>query len=298
MIDQQLLQITEDEAKNHFEQYLIERNLGIESDDLFDSVTNYSNFVYINDGVFQFRHRTIAEFFYSKAFSNKRIDQLKENIFDVQWSTILFFYVGHKKDCPSLLEKIDSIKPQQEVGKLMKAINMTNILLAGYATPYDCVQKIIQNTFIDTSEYIESIIKGETAIFQKYSVMSTLCFFRVMMDYEYSRPFFKQAIEDSLINIEELNIANEVKATSLFLLDIVHRTLGGENIFEQMIKKLNHQIPVHIQLAVYHETEYMKRLGGGLKKYKRTLKKTLLDTNKAGSINYLYAKEIRRLVSS
>ena len=288
MIDQQLHQIAEDEAKNHFKQYLLERNLGIDADDLFNSITNYSNFVYINDGIFQFRHRTIAEFFYSKAFSNERINQLGENIFDVQWATILFFYVGLKKDCPSLLEKIDSIRPKQESGKFMKAVNMTNILLAGYATPYDCIQKIIQNTFIDTSEYIENILNGETVLFEKHSVMRTLCFFRIMMDYEYSRPFFKQAIED-------LNIADNVKATSLFLLDIVYRTLGGENIFERMIKKPNYRIPAHIQLAVDHETDHIKRLGGGLKKYKRTIKKTLFDTKQKDSINDLYAKEIRFL---
>ena len=295
MIDQQLLQIAEDEAKNHFKLYLKERNLGIDADELFNSVMSYSNFVYINDGAFQFRHRTIAEFFYSKAFSNERIDQLDKNIFDVQWATILFFYVGLKKDCPSLLEKIDSIRPQHESGKFMKAVNMTNILLAGYATPYECIQKIIQNTFIDTSEYIENILNGETVIFEKHSVMRTLCFFRIMMDYEYSRPFFKQAIEDSLIKIEDLNIDDNVKATSLFLLDIVYRSLGGENIFERMIKKPNYRVPVHIQLAVDHETDHIKRLGGGLKKYKRTIKKTLWDTKQKDSINDLYAKEIRFL---
>ena len=105
MIDQKLSQITEQEARSHFEKYLVERNLGIENDELFDSITTYSNFVYVNDGMFQFRHRTIAEFFYSKSFSDERIDRLGKHIFDVQWATILFFYVGFKKDCPLLLEK-------------------------------------------------------------------------------------------------------------------------------------------------------------------------------------------------
>ena len=292
MIDQKLPQITEQEARSHFEKYLVERNLGIEDDELFDSITTYSNFVYVNDGMFQFRHRTIAEFFYSKSFSDERIDRLGEHIFDVQWATILFFYVGFKKDCPLLLEKINSIKPQSEGMKLMKSTSMSNILLAGYATPYGCIQSIIQDVFVDVSEYIESIINGKTNLFERHSIMRVLFLFRLIMDYGYSRPFFRDAIEHNLITIEDLSIEYDIKATSLFLLDIVYKTLGGENIFENMIKKPNNQIPVHIRLAMNHETDYIKRLKGDIKKYKRTIKRTLLNT---GDIDYLYNKEIRFL---
>ena len=292
MIDRKLLQLTEDEAKSHFKEYLEERNLGINGDELFESITNYSNFVYLNDGIFQFRHRTIAEFFYSQAFSNKKIDELSEYVFDAQWATILFFYVGLKKDCPQLLEKIDSIKPQNETMIFMKTANMANILLAGYATPYSFIQNIIQNTFVDISEYLENIIHGKTDLFNRYSTMQILLLFRLMMDYEYSRPFFKKAIEESLIEIEDLDIEDNVKSTSLFLLDIAYRTLGGENIFEGMIKKLDDRIPVHIQLAINHETDYVKRLGVDLKKYRKTIKRTLL---RKGSTDYLYDKEIRFL---
>lgn len=292
MIDRKLLQLTEGEARNHFKEYLEERNLGINDDELFANITNYSNFVYLNDGIFQFRHRTIAEFFYSRAFSDKKIDELSEHVFDVQWATILFFYVGLKKDCPQLLEKIDSIKPRNETMTFMKAANMANILLAGYATPYKSVKNIIQNIFVDISEYLESVISGKTILFNKYSTMRILFFFRLMMDYEYSRPFFKRAIEESLIEVEDLDIEDNVKATSLFLLDIAYRTLGGENIFEGMIKKLDDRIPVHIRLAINHETDYMKRLGVDLKKYRKTIKRTLLGKSSTG---YLYNKEIRFL---
>ena len=169
---------------------------------------------------------------------------------------------------------------------------MSNILLAGYATPYDCIQNIMQDVFVDVAGYIEGIINGKTDLFKKFSIMRVLFLFRLTMDYGYSRPFFRDAIEYSLINIEDLNIEDDIKATSLFLLDIVYRTLGGEEIFANMIKKPSSQIPVHIRLAVNHETDYIKRLEGNIKKYKRTIKKTLLNT---GDIDYLYNKEIRFL---
>ncbi|MGR3913367.1 MAG: NACHT domain-containing protein [Gammaproteobacteria bacterium] len=302
MLDYQLHQIAESEAKKFFEKYLEERNLSIASDDLFRRVVEKSNLVYLHDGIFRFRHRTIAEFFYSKGFSESRIAELGEQVFDVRWATILFFHVGAQKDCPELLEKINGIKPQHEGGKIMKAINMANILLAGYATPYARIQGILQSVFIDASDYLESVIGGkmENSALAKLSAMRVLFFFRIVMDYEYSRPFFKQAIEDSLIRIEDLDIDDNVKAATLFLLNLAYVSLDGENIFSGMIKKLGNRIPAHIQLGINHETDYMHQVGADVKKFKRVVKRSLLSASKgpAGGrsrVSGLYTKEIRYL---
>ena len=58
----------------------------------------------------------------------------------------------------------------------MKAANMANILLAGYATPYKSIKNIIQNIFVDISEYLESVFSGKTNLFNKYSTMRILFF--------------------------------------------------------------------------------------------------------------------------
>lgn len=115
------------------------------------------------------------------------------------------------------------------------------------------------------------------------------------MDYEYSRPFFQQAIEGSLIKIEDANIEDGVKATALFLLNLSHASLGGENIFSSMIGKMKNKIPVHIQLAINHETDAMQTLGGDIKKFKRAMKRGLLNEKRANSTNSLYDKELRYL---
>jgi len=302
MLDNQLHQIAEKEAKQFFEQYLTDRNLGIAPDDLFHRVIEKSNLVYLHDGIFRFRHRTIAEFFYSKSFSESRISDLREDVFDVRWATILFFHVGAQKDCPKLLEKINAIKPQHEGGKIMKAINMANILLAGYATPYASIQEILQSIFIDASDHLESVIGGKlpSSALAKHSTMHALFFFRIIMDYEYSRPFFKQAIEESLIRIEELDIADNVKAASLFLLNLAYVSLDGENIFSGMIEKLGKRIPAHIQLAINHETDYKRQVGADIKKFKRVVKRSLLSASKGSAgrgsrVSDLYTKEIRYL---
>lgn len=308
MLDNQLHQIGKGEAKRFFAEYLEKRNLGIDLDELFERIVEKSNLVFLHDGIFRFRHRTITEFFYSKSFSSARIDKLGEEIFDVQWATILFFHVGAKKDCPELLEKINSIRPQYEGGKIMKAINMSNILLAGYTTPYECIQKQLRSVFIDTAEYAESLIGGKMkdSPLAQLTVMHVLAFFRIVMDYEYSRPFFKRAIEDSLIQIEDLDIADNVKAASLFLLNLSHQSLDGENIFSGMIKNLGSRIPVHIQLAIDIETDRLSKLDGDIKKFKRAVTRSLQSADRRtvgrkgfrGRVHDLYTKEIRHLPKS
>lgn len=299
MLDSRADQINENEARNFFRSYLKDRNLGINYGELFEKTAAHSNLLDVHDGVFRFKHRTIAEFFYSKNFSDDRINAIGENIFDARWATILFFYVGIRKDCPSLLREINSIEPQHESGKILKAINMANILLAGYATPYCHIQEILKSIFIDTSQYLDDVFSRRVidSSLSKHSTMRVLLFFRIMMDYEYSRPFFKQAIEDSLIEIEELDIQDNVKATSLFLLNLANASLGGEDIFIDMVKNLGNRIPAHIKLAINHETDIMKNVGKDIKKFKRTVKRQLLSARKSDQIKYLYNEQIRYLPS-
>ena len=297
MLDSDTSQINENEARNFFRDYLKDRNLGIDYSDLFEKTTTHSNLLNIHDRVFRFKHRTIAEFFYSKNFSDDKINAIGENVFDTRWATILFFYVGMQKDCPFLLREINSIKPKSESGKILKAINMANILLAGYATPYCHIQEILRSVFIDTSQYLDDVFsrKISDSAWDKLSTMGVLFFFRLIMDYEYSRLFFKPAIEDSLIEIEELDIQDDVRATSLFLLNLANASLGGEDIFVDMVKNMGNRIPAHIKLAINHETNIMQNVGGDIKKFKRAVKRQLLSARQSDGVEYLYNKQIRFL---
>ena len=297
MIDNSISTLAQDEAKGFFREYLKERNLKIDPDDLFDAVVTNSNLVFVDDGIFQFRHRTFAEFFYSKNFSAKRIDEIGEFVFDARWSAILFFYVGLQKDCPVLLQQINSIIPKHEVGKILKSIGMANILLAGYATPYISIAEILKCTFIDISKYLDDVFnrKIENSVLNEHSVMHVLFLFRIVMDSEFSRPFFMGAIENSLIEIEDLDIEDDVKATALFLLNLPHQSLGGENVFSGMIEKLGNLIPVHIKLAINHETDLLEHYDGNVMKFKKTIRKNLLNKRKTDSVRYLYDKNIQYL---
>ena len=293
MIDHSMFAMSQKQAEGFFNDYLSRRNLEIDPKELFGYITERSDLLLLNDGVFRFRHRVIGEFFYACKFSEKDIDARQESIFSIKWVTILFFYVGLQKDCAPLLEKISDIRPQHESGMVLKAVNMSNILLAGYASPYDSIQKALQNTFVETSAYLEDIINGRVdAKIASLPIMNVLFIFRIIMDYEYSRDFFKPAIEDSIVGMEDLKIPDNVKATSMFLINMPYRSLGGDNVFESIIQKINpNNIPIHIRLGIKHESDVMENLGNNLKKFVKHMKRRIRQLD----IVPLYSQQIKNL---
>ena len=293
MIDHSMAAMSQKQAEGFFDCYLRERNLGIDPNELFNDVTQRSDLLCLNDGVFRFRHRVIGEFFYACKFTEEDIDNHQESVFDIKWVTILYFYVGLQKDCAPLLEKISNIRPRHESGVVLKAMNMSNILLAGYASPYDGIQKALQNTFVETSEYVEDIINGRVdAKIASLSTMHVLIIFRIIMDYKYSRDFFKRAIEESILRMEDMKISDNVKSTSMFLINMPYKSLGGDNVFESMIQKISqNNIPMHIRLAIKHESDAMENFGHNLKKFVRHMKRSV---NKL-EIAPLYFKQIKNL---
>ena len=287
--------MNQEEAKNIFQKYFGDRNLRMNYEDAFTWLEKNSDLIYLQDGRFGFRHRTIMEFFYAKSFSEMELDGLNEKMFDVQWVTIVFFFVGLRKDCPELLNKISAVSPTTEYGIFMKIVNMANILLAGYTSPYKHTEEILCKTFTEAAKYVDDVIGGrkKTNAFKAFSTMSFLCLFRIIMDMEYSRPFFKKAIKNSLLTTEEENFDNQsVKALTLFLLNISHSTLGGEDIFSGMIEKMKNQIPGYVRLAINHETDRMKNLSPRIKRYKKSIKKTLLSKEQETGVFPMYHKKL------
>lgn len=297
MVDNNISQMNQDEALFFFKDYLDNRNLSIDVQEMFKYITDRSDLLYVDDGVFQFRHRTISEFFYALSYSDKDIDDTGEAVFDIKWVNILYFHVGLQKDCSELISKISAIRPSHESGKIMKSINMSNILLAGYASPNDAIQKALEDIFMDTAKYLNDVINGRVAHsgFSTVSVMRTLSFFRIIMDNYYSRYFFRQAIEDSMIKIEELDTPDSIKATALFLLNLPYSRISEEKIFDSMIKNMGkNKIPLHIRLAIGHEADFLSDADSNLKNYVRAIKKSISkpDMKHRDTIEPLYHKQI------
>lgn len=300
MIDNGCSQLNAEQAKSFFSKYLNSRRLNVSAKDLFNYVVEESNLLYLdeNEKIFRFRHRVICEFFYALQFSEEYIDHHEEHIFDIKWNNILFFYVGIQKDCSSLLKKISGIKPRHESGVIMKSVNMSNILLAGYASSYDSINGVLKDVFIDAAEYLEGVInrKIESPRLSELPIMHLLFIFRVMMDYEYSRNFFKESIDQNMLDIHDINMPDNIKATALFLLNMPYRTLGGGNIFEDLIDSIGrNRIPIHIQLAIKHESDFMEEeiTGAKLRKFSKYMNRKL--HNAGNEITSLYDKSIKSI---
>ena len=297
MLENDLIQINEQEARKHFANYLNNRNLGIKSDDLFNYVVKRSDLISLDNRIFKFRHRTINEFFAAKLFSDRKIDDLGDKIFEMKTATILYFYVGAKKDCSDLIQKISDICPQSESTMMMKFINMSNILLASYLTEYNYIEDAIQKLFMDLSTHLEKVFNKEKtdSIFSQLSIMEILWMMKIISGVEYGRPFFKAAIENNLIEIEGIkNVSSASKSMALFFLNVACREVGCDDIFSDMIKKMGNNIPDYVGLAIKHESDFMEafnmNVDDGVKKYKKSIKRRVSKSVK--EIDSLYNKRI------
>lgn len=292
MVQCELNQLHLDEAKGFFKKYLDSRNLNLNADELINELIIGSDIILVDDNLFKFRHRTICEFFNAQLFTEEIINKHQENIFSPKMINSLYFYVGKEKDCGKLIEKISAITPTSDGLVILKLVNISNILLAGYATEYNYIESAIEKTFIDIADYVEDIIHGNKpeSYFSNLSTMHLLCLIRTIVACEYSYPFFIPAIESALIKIQDnKDISTDTKANALFLTHIAYANLGGEDIFTDMINKKEIDIPIHIKLAIDHETHFMKKVSKDVKKYKRALEKGL---RKKQDIHYLYNKKI------
>ncbi len=100
MIDDQRMFLSVLEVKTVFKDYLGERNLQIDAEQLFGKMVERCKIVLL-DGYSEtlgFKHRSFAEFFYAKSFIADRSFVIDSRVFNVYWMNTVFFYLGLRKD--------------------------------------------------------------------------------------------------------------------------------------------------------------------------------------------------------
>lgn len=301
MIDNDLVFISIDEAKGFFSEYLGQRNLGLNSDQLFTKLIERSDIVLIDNcaGTFSFRHRTFSEYFYAKSLVSSNPNITSDSI-ELYWAAINFFWVGLLKDCPSVIEKFTQISSPNDRTKFLKLINLGNIMLAGHQTPYHVIEHSIKDIFIEAGDYFCKLRNGEIeSPLRQFPEMYMVCIFRYILTEGYSYDFFKEAIGSALIDIEDDDsIDLEIKSTSLFFLSTVYLSVGGDNIFEGMIKKLGTNIPLSIQLAIKHESSEHKLSSPSISKIHRNIKRLLsskINKGNKAALDMLYERPLESL---
>jgi hypothetical protein len=299
MIENQLEEISLEEAKSHFAEYLKQRNLGIKEETLLSKLETRFGIVAINlsKGTFRFKHKTFAEFMFAKSLLAEGDLKVSHRVFELYWMNSVYFYVGLKRDCPKLIRDIASVKPANEFARWFKVDAMASYLLAAYSTPYSAITEALKATVLEATEICyETLEEGKGVLTLKLSPMYFMWMFQHTFKHAYGFKFFEKAIEDVALDIGSSNLDDRRKAFGLFLLDTTHNMLGARQSFGFLLKDEIKHIPVCIQLGVLHESEAFKNKDAAVRKFDRRVRKLIRNSGKgAGSVSRLYELPISEI---
>lgn len=128
-----------------------------------------------------------------------------------------FLDLGTKKDCPEDLKKIIDIVPKSENQRWLKAMNASNYFLAAFTSPYDIICEGIVDAMISAAQLYNDIVNGRIkSIFQELPRMHILWMLRMFMSHGYTYDFFKKAVLDASLIIDENEQLGEEKAYALY----------------------------------------------------------------------------------
>ena len=280
MVDDQRLFMSVTEVKVIFKEYLGERNLEIDSDQLFNKMVDRCEIVCLdsNSQTLGFKHRSFAEFFYAKSFISDQSLNIDNRVFQLYWMNTFFFYFGLRKDCPNELVAVFNLPTSSEAEEWLKIFNVSNYLLAAYTTPYDVVEEGLRNVAVTAAELYRRIVtEGSKTWFSNLPQMHLLFLLQLFIRNGYSYSFFSKAMEDAALRIEDSLLEEETKAYALFFLNVAYidipRTEGKEETFDFMLKRIKDALPIDLQLALGHEGKNIKERTTLMRKQDRRLRR-------------------------
>ena len=285
MIDDQRLFISVDEVKAAFKDYLDQRNLEIDADQLFNKMVDRCEIVLLdsNSETLGFKHRTFTEFFYAKSFISDQSLVVDSRVFNVYWMNTFFFYLGLRKDCPNDLQAIFKMPTGSELEEWLKILSVSNYLLAAYTTPYQVVAEGVRNVAVTAAELYRKIVtQGSEMWFSDLPQMHLLCLLQMFIREGYSYPFFAKAFEDAALRIDDSSLEDETKAYALFFLNVAYIDIpksGKSETFDFMLSRIQKALPVDLQLALWHEGKNVKERTKLMRKQDRRLRRILPHGN-------------------
>lgn len=269
------------EAKAVFKEYLAERNLGIDGEELYDKMVERCEIVLLDGptGTLGLKHRSFAEFFYAKSFIADRSLAIDNRVYDFYWMNTFFFYLGLRKDCPDELSAVIDMPTGTEAEEWLKIINMSNYLLAGYTTPYRVIERGVRDVVVTAAELYRRVVeKGSKTWFNKLPRMYLLYLLQLFIRQGYSYAFLGDAIENAALEIEDSSLDDETKAYALFFLNVAYIDIGDkdkDDTFDFMLRRSLKALPVDVQLALNHEGENVRERTALMRKQDRHLRRIM-----------------------
>jgi hypothetical protein len=299
VLDFEMPRLTFDETRTLLREYLEPRNLDISLDDLFSRLAYRCEILTIDPhtNALAFKHRTFAEFFYAKDAHRNTTFPLEQRALSLYWMNTVFFYLGLLKDCPELLDKIESLTPTNELETWIKLVNLSNYLLAGYASPYEVIERGIHDVFLGASHlFLEIATRKTESAFASLSHMHLLWLIQMVMRDSYSYDFFKAAFESAALQIDASNEPDDVKAVAIFLLNVAYIDIAEDETFDVLLERFKGTLPIDVSLAIRHEAKDSQSRTALVKKRIRLLKRVLDDSPQAKArVKELYERPIAQL---
>lgn len=288
-IDNNLESITVTDAKEVIKSYLEQRNLDLNAEELFANLLNRSGVVVSDNSqrhIF-FKHRTFAEYYYAKFYSQSGSFNLS-NALSLYWSTTTFFYLGLKNDAPDLLQQIGSLNLESEDLRWMKLINMGSYMLAAYSTPYDVVIKLFYQTFVEATQLFQDIVDRKIdSNLQRLPHMAILFLMQLIIRDCYGFDFFTKAIEETVLQIDESGLPDATKAYAIFFLEVTNLEIGNKETFDFLLEQYDDSLPVDLSLAIGYETKDFKNRTRLMKSQDKRIKKLMETHNYKKLLNQL-----------
>ena len=276
MMENELLNLSEDEAKQMFREYLRERNLELDSEQLFESLVSRSDVIVKDDftRTISFKHRSFAEYFCARHHLRSRSAVVDGRVFSPYWANTYFFHIGMLRDCEALLTEIMKIPIEHEAMRMARLMHMGNFLLAAYQTPYSVVERAIRELFSDAAHYYYDIAeRREESVFAILPRMHVLAFFAHMMRSNYGFSFFSTAVISALEDISLSKDRDGESMYAIFFLDSIRFYLKEDALYEDLIDQYGGELPLDLQLAIGYESKRVDYNSPVIKKLQRRVKK-------------------------
>ena len=278
MVDDERLYVSIAEAKSVFEDYLGQRNLEIDSNELFDKMIDRCEIIHVDrdSETLGFKHRSFAEFLYAKSFIPNQSLVVDSRVFSLYWRNTFFFYLGLRKDCPEELQAIFEMPTDSELEEWLKIMSVSNYLLAAYTTPYHVVADGVLNVAVTAADLYRKIVEqGSQTYFGSLPRMHLLWLLQMFIREGYSYPFLGNAMEEAALHIDDSALDDETKAYALFFLNVAYIDIGKGETFDFMLKRIKGDLPVDLQLALRHESKNLKERSKLMRRQDRRLRRVL-----------------------
>jgi hypothetical protein len=278
MVENQIRELAEDEVKQRFESYMIDRNYDFTWQELFKKATSRTSLLTSNPitGTITFRHWSFAEYLCALRKEKDKGLVIDERVFGMYWSTVYYFYFGIKKDCPDTLDELLKINPSSEQQRWGMFVNYPNYLMGAFSTPYHHIKEVFRKTFIDAIDlYFDVRDARLISPFSQLSKMNFLGLFCTIGKMKLGYSFFKRAIDDIALDIPVMFEDDDHRAAAALFLSLLRLNMDEDGALDFVVEEYEKYLPMEMRFLLLWEAKEISAKSDIVKKFEQKISKSL-----------------------